>query len=1518
MAARVNTKFVVILATSIVVIAGLMVGVFIYAKGTTAEQYATQSQQREARYEQAMADGDIEKASGLIRSAATFAYRAYEKGQDPEQLLRSVELLKKYQAKDAPDAQQHLGYIRKQAKDLADKYPGVAEYQEYYFGLLYDLTHKLGGPQSVAQMESEAQAALDVSPDNLAALRARGIARTRRLSDQMAVDQRQQAADDLERVLAVQPGDPRATFYLAVWKINESDRLRRSNQRPELAEKLRTDAVTLTRELLEVEPENAQRLYYHIEALRMAGLLDEAEMQAVTERFRESVLDGQTDRRLAILAARFQPAVARIASYDTPEAQRDALRAANERQAETLRAVLEHRPDDPLIRLHLGTALRATGKPDEASAELDRARTRGGRSPVLDFFANSSGIDDATFAYSDLFIQRALTERDPEQRADYLAKAEEAAMVLVNKQLNPQVTDSLLGRIDYARRQWMSAANRLTRASDARENRDIRLLALAAEALDRSGQPTAAIRRYEMALELASVMPGLDPVATRLRLATLYLNQRDLQPAKSQLDLTLAQDPDNRRAQLLLTRYHELSDRPEAALQVLDAQTATDEPGAALARAAILRRMGRTDDALTTIREAAVAHPDNLQLVLQELLLTPSDQPDRRLALADRAKELGARPDRLDLIVKQVQGQTLSDDELATLMLRDQDDPIVAKISRARFVERQGNRERRRALFAEAEAEAPDHASVILAGFDFALMDDEFDKARDFATRGARDNLDLVGGNLFQARLASAEGRNTEAITFINRAIEQNSVNASLWEQLGQLEARTGDLDGAEIAFETALRQNIRSVGSLLGLALIRQQQGQTAEALDLVRRAYALRPTNPTVRDSYFAFEAAHGDPERVVSERRDRAESNPEDRQNRRALALTLARLDRFDQAVAVATALLEEDDEALLADAAVLAQVRLTAGSPELAEQVLTSHIARRGPEADSRDHLALARFYVQRQQPNQAVEAFEAAVERETPDNRDASLALADYLSGTNRADRAVTIYRDLLDTDPQNDDLLAKLAAVCIRLNLPDEALSAVGQMRPSPRRALLAAQLANLRGDRDTALAELATGLDANPDNSQLRLLRAQTLAAMTDRQAEAITELEALIESGQEVRPARRLRARLLALDPETQGRAISELRSLVGQQADDDASRRVLIATLERQGSYGEAAVVASEVIEAGRGTSGWYTLAGRLLALDNQPDRAIARLEEGLSLEATPQGVNALFNVLVGEQRFSELVTASETYIQTVNNRPLLEAVKARALIVTGQTDPGRNLFASLLSSVNDTRVESLIIAQYLLAGDGDDAVAWLGQTLGSERAYDLAIYRGLHHFQKQDYAGVVAVLGQVERAGLTPARLNRLDSLLAQSLHAADRYAEAAAAYERALDVNPDDFSSLNNLAVILAEDLDQPERALGYAQRADSLRPGIPEVVDTIGFCLLRLERYSEAQEKLEESRLLAVASRGRPLPLTLVHLAELHLAQENFRRAEIEANAAIKAARQVNDNPAMQRAQTVLEQLDSR
>jgi tetratricopeptide (TPR) repeat protein len=80
-----------------------------------------------------------------------------------------------------------------------------------------------------------------------------------------------------------------------------------------------------------------------------------------------------------------------------------------------------------------------------------------------------------------------------------------------------------------------------------------------------------------------------------------------------------------------------------------------------------------------------------------------------------------------------------------------------------------------------------------------------------------------------------------------------------------------------------------------------------------------------------------------------------------------------------------------------------------------------------------------------------------------------------------------------------------------------------------------------------------------------------------------------------------------------------------------------------------------------------------------------------------------------------------------------------------------------------------------------------------------------------------------------------------------------YAAAAEAYDRALEVDPKFAPALNNLAVILAEHLNQLDKADALANRAREAAPASPEVADTTGWILFRRGEYAKALPFLRAS-----------------------------------------------------------------
>jgi len=107
------------------------------------------------------------------------------------------------------------------------------------------------------------------------------------------------------------------------------------------------------------------------------------------------------------------------------------------------------------------------------------------------------------------------------------------------------------------------------------------------------------------------------------------------------------------------------------------------------------------------------------------------------------------------------------------------------------------------------------------------------------------------------------------------------------------------------------------------------------------------------------------------------------------------------------------------------------------------------------------------------------------------------------------------------------------------------------------------------------------------------------------------------------------------------------------------------------------------------------------------------------------------------------------------------------------------------------------------------------------------------------------------------------------------------AQAEAAYERLIRIEPENFLGYNQLAWFLAERERELDRALDLARRADSLRPGNASIQDTLGW-ILHLQGESEAAAP-HLRRAFEIA--GWEIPGIGFHLAQVELAIGNTEAA---------------------------------
>ena len=150
---------------------------------------------------------------------------------------------------------------------------------------------------------------------------------------------------------------------------------------------------------------------------------------------------------------------------------------------------------------------------------------------------------------------------------------------------------------------------------------------------------------------------------------------------------------------------------------------------------------------------------------------------------------------------------------------------------------------------------------------------------------------------------------------------------------------------------------------------------------------------------------------------------------------------------------------------------------------------------------------------------------------------------------------------------------------------------------------------------------------------------------------------------------------------------------------------------------------------------------------------------------------------------------------------------------------------------------------------------------------------------------------AALASLEQA--TRANPNNIQALLTRAmlLETMGRKDQARAAYNQVLGVNPDNYAALNNLAFMNANtgrDLDQ---AMTLAEHAKKLKPGDPDVSDTLGYVYLKKNLNNDALREFQ----FAVNTNPKNANFRL-HLAMALLKSGDKSGAKREASSALQTA----------------------
>lgn len=479
-------------------------------------------------------------------------------------------------------------------------------------------------------------------------------------------------------------------------------------------------------------------------------------------------------------------------------------------------------------------------------------------------------------------------------------------------------------------------------------------------------------------------------------------------------------------------------------------------------------------------------------------------------------------------------------------------------------------------------------------------------------------------------------------------------------------------------------------------------------------------------------------------------------------------------------------------------------------------------------------------------------------------------------------------RHYLEATKQSGDAAIAARATRLALYAEEEALALESakawlELVPDESSAReIAARLALRAGDQEEALLHLRKITQSHADGVDEGFRKVGGLLNQEQQKTvEAMAVMQALVAESPEVAGAHYGLA-MLATRQGDIPLAESSISRALSLKPDWVEARLLQVGILLKAGDV-DAADQSMKSVLAGSGKMIKYRLAYARLLLDAE-QAALAKAQFLTVLEEQPRNTSALFALGLIELDEGELETSHDYF-----HRLYRTGIRSEeAAYYLGRIEEKRENFA--------------------------EAQQWYSTVVNGSQAFDAAIRRAYMMFKQDELESAVKFLRKL-RSG-NPQLAVRLYLAEADILYEAKAFKRAMTLYNEALEkfpdefdllygrsliaerlgkveqaradltriveMNPDDARALNALGYILSNHTSEYDQALEYVQKALSLSPQDPAVIDSMGWVQFRLGNLDAALEYL------TLAFDKMPDPEIAAHLGEvLWVTGEQQRAREV-------------------------------
>jgi len=494
-----------------------------------------------------------------------------------------------------------------------------------------------------------------------------------------------------------------------------------------------------------------------------------------------------------------------------------------------------------------------------------------------------------------------------------------------------------------------------------------------------------------------------------------------------------------------------------------------------------------------------------------------------------------------------------------------------------------------------------------------------------------------------------------------------------------------------------------------------------------------------------------------------------------------------------------------------------------------------------------------------------------------------------LGAENRWDEAITALEQAISFDPQSEYLQLILSRAFLHRQQPEQAVAVLEKLLAEDPENVAGHELLgdvfSFQQKYTLAIDHFRRASQLKPESAVLSLRVAMALARL-ERNGEAITVLEALLQDHPDADLASLTLARLYLLEEQSE-KAFTIYRQLLERQPDQSQVVLEFGKLLAKEDPAAALKLYQSFIIRNPRGAAVRQRLAQYFLE-HNQLDAALAQLET--VQQQFPGNVKTLHQIGLIQLEREQWDDAESTF---------------RLLLESGDAEGNSRYYLALALSEQEQLAEAIAVLEPLsddspIYTEASLQLAYLyKQTQQNERAIsllqqlleqdierpDLYYYLVVFLDDSGDYKQAIDIaLVGVEKYPESVQLLYQLGVLYEKS---ADRRA-ATAVMEKILLIDDAYPDALNFLAYGQAESGLDLELALSRAEKALAIKPS-GYIVDTLGWILFKMGRYSESREQLEKAIELHPDD-----AVIQEHLGDLYRAMKLWDEAEAAYRAALK------------------------